>query len=284
MTFNLDNHKKTNMMKIPVGSSLPIPPSILPYNSPNFNSYPSSSSASSSSSCSSYTSMDPALLHHHHHHHLQQQQQQQQRPTAPNLQDLHSNFLLGQQLLNANLTGQMSPAQLYQYHLIAANAAKLQNQHLASQFAPNQDSAAKMLDWIIKSQQQQQQQQQQPANQLNNLLLGRLNQQLFIENQEMAMRQHQHQQHQQLFSPAVGGFFPAAEANVSRKPHNKPKNSRALVGGDNHSTPIATAQEATKLASSKRKLDVSPLQEHLGSVGGVNGKRLKFQDVETRAR
>ena len=162
------------------------PTNLLQYNSPSFTSYPSSSSTSSSSSCSSYSSMDPSLLTQQHFN---------------SGIDLQHNLFLSQQLLATSGVQQqqqqpgqpqMSQAQLYQYHLLATNAAKIQqqNHHLANKFNQTQDSASKMIDWIFKSQASQSQ-----SNQLNHFLLNRLNQQYLLESQnQYAMNSIQQQQ------------------------------------------------------------------------------------------
>lgn len=273
---NYSNTKKLSVAGGPNATNSHILPA---YASPNFNSYPSSSSASSSSStCSSYASMDPNLL-------------TQTHFPQP------GNFLLSQQFIQS----QMSPAQLYQYHLIAQNAAKLQNhqQNQVTQFSQSQDSAAKMLDWIIKSQQQQQP--TNSVNQLNNILFNRLNQQLFMENhqqqQELAMRQHQ--QHV-LFPPVVNSFHtslqtpPPTDSHQTGKKHTnnrKSHHNHKILQRNDQSTPISavTATDPTNkdlnLVSNKRKLDISPLQENVTASNqqiALNAKKLKFfsEDLE----
>ena len=152
--------------------------------------YPSSSSTSSStSSCSSYSSNN--LLDH--------QQPHQQ----------HSNFFLNQQFLNTNFISSphqpMNAAQLYQYHMLISNAAKV-----PSNVDPNgptqyyeqfQHTPSKMFDRIFKS--------MPPAanptiNQFNSFLFGHLSQQYLMENQELLYRQQQQQQKQ--FFDSMHGF------------------------------------------------------------------------------
>ena len=170
--------------------------------------YPSSSSTSSStSSCSSYSSNN--LLDHH--------QQQQQ----------HNNFFLNQQFLNTNFISSphqpINAAQLYQYHMLLSNAAKV-----PSSVDPNpptqyyeqfQHTSSKMFDRIFKS--------MPPAanpavNQFNSFLFGHLNQQYLMENQELLYRQQQQKQYfDSLHGFEVANKLEKQEDEICSKPARK---------------------------------------------------------------
>ncbi len=227
LSTNSSNYNPVNALNKPTASQtlagLSMHPNFLPYNSSGFTSYPSSSSTSSSSSCSSYTSIDPSLLNHNFNH---------GPATVEQLNNLQTNLFLNQQFLNANLAGsvgQMSPAQIYQYHLLATSSAKMQQ-------SQQHEQASKMLDWILKSSSQQQGTSNNNT-QLNNFLLGSYH--------DFVSRQHQQQ---------LAGSLRFQTPNSFQSTAGNTATTRRI---SNKKSPKVVPIEAK--FSSKRKYDISPV-------------------------
>jgi len=170
------------------------------------------------------------------------------------LNNTQANLFLNQQFLNANLAGsvgQMSPAQIYQYHLLATSTAKMQqNQHL------HNDQASKMLDWILKSSSQQHQKGISNSTQFNNLLLGPYH--------EFLTRQHQ----------STSSLRFQAPSSFQEPAKNSPSSRRKPLKKSFKVIPVET------ILPTKRKLEISPVVSKII----LTSPKTPNEDLQTNAK